>query len=226
MFKNVIQSCRTSVPGFVISAALAVYEQWNLQEFCWSFWICGLLYCWCCVAAGCIRILLPSGRESLVRMLAEKDPLRFMQSVPQSAVLPAMACLSCIIGWLAFYAYSYLFSFYGIFLSVFAEMQPHSLFGRNGFINSDFFTPVVYLAQICWPMALGSVIADRAYLLRCNPWKLLLKPFSRQIAVIHIAVLTMPFVTLLCWMLFKEAYQPLTMIVLLAVFYFFPRKES
>ena len=37
----------------------------------------------------------------------------------------------------AFRIYNLIFAFYGIFFSVFAEMDPVSLFGANGFINSD-----------------------------------------------------------------------------------------
>jgi hypothetical protein len=126
----------------------------------------------------------------------------------------------------AWYAYSWIFSFYGLFLSVFAEMQPHSLFGRNGFINSDFFTPVAYLAQHCWPLALAALSADRGYLMKGNPWSVLCKPFSRQVAPIHVAVIVMPFITLFSWMLFKTSYQPVTVICLLALFYFLPRPSG
>jgi hypothetical protein len=105
-------------------------------------------------------------------------------------------------------------------------MEPHKLFGRNGFINSDFFTPVVYLAQSFWPMALAALSADSRYLVRGNPWRILALPFSSQVAVIHVAVIAMPFLTLLSWIFFRESYQPVTMIILLALFYFFPRREA
>lgn len=47
-------------------------------------------------------------------------------------------------GWcaFAFLGYTFAFGLYGLLLSFFAEMEPHELFGRNGFINSDFWTPV------------------------------------------------------------------------------------
>jgi hypothetical protein len=219
-----IKICKTSALGFGISACLALYEQWNMQELCWSLWISGLLYCWGYVVIGCIRVMLPSGHGLLLQAVKEKVPLQAIQTINPTLFSLAVALFSVFIGYIAFYAYAYLFSFYGLLLSVFAEMEPHSLFGRNGFINSDFFTPVVYLAQICWPMALGSIIADREYILKSSPWLLLFKPFSRQVVVIHVSVVTMPFVALLSWMLFKQSYQPVTVLFLLAVFYFFPRQ--
>ncbi|MBN2109361.1 MAG: hypothetical protein JW832_18175 [Deltaproteobacteria bacterium] len=221
-----IRLCTTSVLGFVISASLALYEQWRMQELCWGFWITGLLYCWGYVGIGCIRIILPSGHHELLQAAREKIPLRCIQTIPPPLFSLAVTIFSVIIGYIAFYVYAYLFSFYGLFLSVFAETEPRTLFGRNGFINSDFFTPVAYLAQLCWPMALGSILADREYLLKSSPLQILLKPFSRQVLIIHVAVLIMPFVALLSWMLLKDSYQPVTVVFLLAIFYFLPRETD
>jgi len=200
-----IKQCKTSALGFAIAACLALYERWRMQELCWGLWITGLLYCWGTVVIACIRSILSSDREQLLYRIREKGLPQFLQELPAWLFSCGVALFSIIISGIAFYFYAWLFSFYGLFLSVFAEMEPRSLFGRNGFINSDFFTPVACLAQLCWPMALGSLLADRQHLLSSSPLQLLVKPFSRQVAVMHVAIVTMPFVALLSWMLFKDS---------------------
>jgi hypothetical protein len=215
--------CTTRALGFAVSAGLALYGQWRMQELCWGFWITGLLYSWCFVGIACIRIILFSDHLQVLQSIKTTALLPFFQSMPAWLFSCCAAFFSLLISCIALYAYTWLFSFYGLFLSVFAEMEPRSLFGRNGFINSDFFTPVAYLARLCWPMALGSIIADREHFLNSSPWQLLLKPFSRQVALLHVAILTMPFIALLSWMLFEDSYQPVTVLFLLALFYFLPR---
>jgi hypothetical protein len=135
--------------------------------------------------------------------------------------------VTLLVGWIALYLYCYLFSFYGLFLSVFAEMEPHSLFGRNGFINSDFFTPVTYLAQSLWPMILATLIANADDFLQKKPWERILFPFkSNTILRIHIMTVAMPFLMLIAWALFKAAYQQLTIVFLIGIFYLLPKKRQ
>lgn len=76
-----------------------------------------------------------------------------------------------MIALLAFRIFSYIFGFYGLFLSVIAEMEPLSFFGRNNFINSDFFTPVMYLLKCFWLMTLGVLITQCEDFFRENPWQ-------------------------------------------------------
>jgi hypothetical protein len=201
--------------GFVLASLCAVIEGWSLQEFCWSTWLAALAFSWACVIVAVIRILLTArtGKGSY------EAALPFIRRVSPAVFLLALVPITLLAGLIALYLYSLIFSFYGIFLSVFAEMEPHSLFGRNGFINSDFFTPVTYLSGVFWPMIAGTLIAHGNSLLQGNPWERMLLPFrSRRILCIHILTIAQPFLTLIAWALFKNAYQPVTIVLLIAVF--------
>jgi hypothetical protein len=106
-------------------------------------------------------------------------------------------------------------------------MEPHSLFGRNGFINSDFFTPVTYLAENLWPMILATLIANADDFLQKKPWERILFPFkSNTILHIHIMTIALPFLMMIAWALFKEAYQQLTIVLLIGIFYLLPKKRQ
>jgi hypothetical protein len=106
-------------------------------------------------------------------------------------------------------------------------MQPLNLFGRNGFINSDFFTPVTYLAQIYWPMILIVLIANVEDFVQKNAWQRIVLPFkSNEIVRIHVMILALPFLMMLTWAFFKGAYQQLTIVLLIGVFYLIPKKRQ
>lgn len=132
--------------------------------------------------------------------------------------------MALIAGGLAFYLYSYLFGFYGIFLSVFAEMEPHALFGRNGFINSDFFTPVTYLLGNFWPMVAGTLLANAGDLVRGNPWQRFVP--GHEILRMHVLAIGMPFLALIAWVLFRDSYQQPTIVVLMCLFYLMPKSRG
>lgn len=205
--------------GFGLTSAFAVAERWSLQEFCWSTWLAALVYSWTCVAVASLNLILIAGRDKE----AGERHLPLLKQVPPTAFAAGSALLAILAGILAFYAYTYLFSFYGLFLSVFAEMEPHAYFGRNGFINSDFFTPVAYLSDQFWPMLLGTMIANAGDLLHGNPWTRILLPFrSHRILRIHLLAVTMPFLSLLAWLLFRSAYQPVAIVLLAGLFYLLP----
>ena len=212
-----------SVIGFVVTAAFAVVQKWSLPEFSWSSWLAGLVYSWACVVTASLQILYKAQAERT----QYEARLPFLRHLSPTQFLLGLSGLIVLIGFAAFRIYGFLFSFYGLFLSVFAEMEPVSLFGRDGFINSDFLTPVVYLLYLFWPMALGVVIANWQDLFRKEPWKRILLPFQKEILRIHLMVLALPFVALAAWALFGEAYQSITIVFLLALFYLIPgRKEK
>lgn len=198
-----------SLIGFCLTSTFCVVQEWSLQEFCWSTWLAGLVFFWACVITAAGQILLTAGKE--------KDRLEktfpFSGKVPPAIVLPAIILAAVLVGWAGLKLYAFMFGFYGLFLSVFAEMEPHSLFGRNGFINSDFFTPAMFLAMHFWPMALANLIASGADLLRGNPWKRVLLPFRSEGLRMHLMVLGLPFLTLLAWALFGTAYQQVTIVL-------------
>jgi hypothetical protein len=209
--------------AFGLTSYLAVTQQWSVQELCWSVWLAGLFYSWMCVITAAIQILLTARTQKEYYDTAVPFIKRISTEVFVLVIIP----VTLLVGWIALYLYCYLFSFYGLFLSVFAEMEPHSLFGRNGFINSDFFTPVTYLAQSLWPMILATLIANADDFLQKKPWERILFPFkSNTILRIHLMTVAMPFLMLIAWALFKAAYQQLTIVFLIGIFYLLPKKRQ
>lgn len=207
--------------GFALASVFALREGWSLPEFCWSTWISALVYVWACVAVGVVRVMLlgAGGRAQLL----ERYPA--LRAIPSGLALLGWVGAGLLAGYLAIFAYNTLFGFYGVFLSVFAEMQPHSLFGRNGFINSDFFTPVSHLLTHFWPMALGTLVARwQDLFFGQSSWRSILLPMGGELLRIHLLTLALPFAALLAWALFGSEYQPVTILLLMALLYFLPRK--
>lgn len=100
------------------------------------------------------------------------------------------------------------------------------MFGRNGFINSDFFTPVLYLLYKFWPMAAGALIMNWRTLLLNDPWKRLVLPFREELLRIHVMTIVLPFFSMLAWALFQGAYQGVTIVLLMVVFYLVPKASG
>jgi len=206
--------------GFGLASVFAVTQEWSLPEFCWSTWLAGLVYAWSCIATASIQIILTARSDKA----AYEQHLAFLRRCSGGLFLLGATVISVAVGLLAFRLYSVLFGFYGLFLSVFAEMEPFALFGRNGFINSDFFTPVMVLVDRFWPMTLGVVIANWEDFVRKNPWKRVLLPFQKEILRMHVMILALPFISLIAWALFGEAYQSITIILLMGLLYLLPKK--
>lgn len=205
--------------GFGLNAFFALSEKWSLPEFCWSTWLAALCFSWSCVVVGFIRVVLDAkGQKCFFEV---KVP--FLRSFPGGLFLVLLSLAAGLAAWVVFYLYCYLFSFYGILLSFFAEMTPHVFFGRNGFINSDFFSPVMFLVPKFWTMILGLILSNFEIFVRISPWRLLFLPFAtNEILKIHILCVLMPFICLFAWILFKSYYQPITIIGLLGIFYLLP----
>ena len=208
--------------AFGLTSYLAVTQKWPVQEFCWSVWLAGLFYSWTCVITAAIQVMLTSRTnkdyyDAQVPLIKRVSPEVFALGI-----IPVIL----LAGFIALYVYCWIFSFYGLFLSVFAEMQPVELFGRNGFINSDFFTPVTYLAQNLWPMIMVTLIANADDFVQKNPWQRIVFPFkSNTILRIHIMTIALPFLMMFAWALFKNAYQQPTIILLIGIFYLLPKKR-
>lgn len=211
-----------SLIGFVITAIFAVLQKWSLPEFSWSTWLAGLVYSWACVVTASLQILYKARTDKP----AYEERLPFLRHLSPNQFLLGLSMLIVPVSLAAFRLYGFLFSFYGLFLSVFTEMEPLALFGRNGFINSDFYTPVVYLLYLFWPMALGVVIANWQAFFRKEPWKRIFLPFQQEILRIHLMVLALPFIALAAWALFGDAYQSITIVLLLAMFYMLPGQKK
>ena len=212
-----------SLVAFALTAYLAIVQKWSLQEFCWCIWLAGLFYSWACVLTAAFQIML-TARTNKDYYDAE---VPLIKKVPPEVFALAILPVTLLVGFVALYIYTWIFSFYGLFLSVFAEMPPLDLFGRNGFINSDFFTPVTYLADRYWPVILATLIANADVFLGRNPWERIVIPFkNNEIMRIHIMILVMPFLAMITWALFKGAYQQLTIILLIGIFYLLPKKQQ
>jgi hypothetical protein len=206
--------------GFGLTSVFAVTQEWSLPEFCWSTWLAGLVYTWACIVTASLQIIFTSRSDK-----ANFDGrFSFFRRFSPNAIILGMTVISFSVGLLAFRIYTFLFGFYGLFLSVFAEMEPFVFFGRNGFINSDFYSPLMYLVEHFWPMAVGVLIANWEDFFQKNPWKRVLLPLQKEVVRIHIMILALPFFSLLAWALFREVYQPITIVLLLGLFYLLPKK--
>ena len=73
-------------------------------------------------------------------------------------------------------------------------------------------------------MAVGVLIANWEDFFQKNPWKRVLLPLQKEVVRIHIMILALPFFSLLAWALFREVYQPITIVLLLGLFYLLPKK--
>jgi hypothetical protein len=101
-------------------------------------------------------------------------------------------------------------------------MPPLTLFGPNGFINSDFFTPVAYLLLNYWPMVAAAMIANGELLLSPHPWRRILLPMDREVLQMHLMVLAVPFLSLLAWAILGTQYQTAVVVMLLAGLHLLP----
>jgi hypothetical protein len=207
--------------GLAVAAPVAVTGGWSLAEFCWSTWLAGLLLTWLCVLSGGLQIVfaLPKWRAHLERHVPALGRL------PQPATVAVTVAVVAVLTVLAIYAYTFAFGFYGLLLSFFAEMEPHALFGRNGFINSDFWTPVGFLAVNFWAMSVGIVVAYGPGIIRTNPWKRMLLPFATEVVRVHVMVVVMPFLALIAWAALGDSYQSVVIVLLMAVFYILPGRS-
>jgi hypothetical protein len=206
--------------GLGLASVSAVTQDWSLPEFCWSTWLAGLAYTWACILTAAFQIMLKawSDRAVYVRYL----PFLRQLSPTTFILVVTVASIGAVL--LAFRVSIFVFGFYGLFLSVYAEMEPLAYFGKNGFINSDFFTPLIHLLNRFWPMAAGVLISNWQDFLLQHPWKRIVVPIQREILRLHLMILSLPFLSLLAWALFMDSYQPVTILLLMALFYLLPKK--
>jgi len=213
----------SGLAGLAFAAPMAVAEDWSLVEFCWSTWLAGLLFTWLCVLTGGIQIVLTAPKWRVLLERRVPSVARFNGSATTALTAAGATVLMA----LAFQSYTYAFGFYGLFLSFFAEMEPHALFGRNGFINSDFWTPVRYLAATFWAMSVGTIVAYGRGLIGTSPWRRMLLPLATDIVRVHLMVVLMPFLAVLAWVGLGESYESVVIVLLMTAFYLLPgRSES
>ena len=212
--------------SFLLSISAALLGGWTTQEACWSFWIAGLVSSWFLVLWGFLRLILGVLRDDRSTLGAPRALLqRAIPSLSKTVFNLLVVASAGVGGYILFYVYCYLFGFYGIFLSVFARMEPASFFGPNGFINSDFFSPALYLLHLYWPMVLSTLLWESPTLLRQSPIELLTRPFHTRIVRLHLAIVGMPFVSLLAWALLGNSYHVVSVAFVYAVFYLAPSER-
>ncbi len=199
----------TVLSGLVLSIAFTLSRDVSLAEFAWTFWLVGLYSS--LIAAGRFAVRTVLYRDSLRKRI---PPLSSLE--PRALLWVSLAV--AVLGGLALaYAFTYVFGFYGIMLSVWVQLQPEALFGRNGFINSDFWTPVLHLTRLYWPLVAGQIISESSALFgRPQPGTESLAP-ERQIVVLHVFVLALPFVAMLSYAVLGAQYETLSIVLLLIV---------
>lgn len=206
------------VSGFTLAGVSSVAGGWTLPEFCWSTWLAGMVLFWVAIFFRVVRNILRLRQDKSLY----ESRLSFLRGISPEMFFAVGSLFWCAVGYLGFYLSCVIFGFYGLFLSVFSEMEPLTLFGRNGFINSDFWTPVVYLGIRFWPMAAGTVLAN---------WRSISATargsvdafLSSELTRIHVMVIMMPFLSLAAWAIWGEAYQTPVVLMLMALFYFWPK---
>ena len=204
--------------AFILTAYSAYSMKWSLQEYCWILWMTGLVYTWVCISTAMIQIVLTVRKDQKLYLpnlpfAGWMDPGKFVILLSITAVLA---------GGIAFIIYNFLLGFYGIFLSFFAEMYPYRFFGRDGFINTNFFTPAIWLIVVFWPMPVANLLARYKDFFGPKPWRRLVFPLQKEIIRMHLLILIMPVITMLCFIFFRNYYSDIVIIILTAVFYFFP----
>jgi len=188
----------------------AVSSDLTLAEFCWSVWLVGLYSAY--VSAGRIALRLVRFRDALLR---ERVPL--LSGVSGRALLGISLVAATLLGGGLLYAFSLAYGFYGIMLSVWVQLPPEELFGRNGFINSDFWTPVAHLTRLYWPLVAGQLLSEASTLFSTVQQAQAAGSPERRIVAMHVFVLALPFVALLSYALLGAEYQTLSIVILLVI---------
>lgn len=208
---------KSRVSGFTLAGLSSVAGSWTLPEFCWSTWLAGLVLFWVAIVFRVIHNVLSLRSDK--SWYESRVPL--IRQMSSELYFAAGWAFWITAGYFGFYLSCWIFGFYGLFLSVFSEMEPLTLFGRNGFINSDFWTPVVYLGVRYWSMAAGAVLANwRPISGEARGVNVFL---SSELTRIHVMVIMMPFLSLAAWAIWGEAYQTPVVLMLMALFYFWPK---
>ena len=101
----------TTVAGFIISTAAAYYYEWNLQEYCWTVWVSSLYFSYAYLLSWIINLIL-SAKEIKEAAVGKYE---FIREIPGSIFLVIITVASLSGGYLFFYAYTWIFGFYGIF---------------------------------------------------------------------------------------------------------------
>jgi len=59
-----------------------------------------------------------------------------------------------------------------------------------------------------------------------EPVEAVLLPFQKEMVRMHVMILALPVFSLIAWALFREAYQPITILLLMGIFYLLPKEKD
>lgn len=208
-----------SLMGWSFSSPFAIKQQWSLPEFCWSTWLAALAFCYACVLTSVLEIAFTLRQN---KHLFDKR-FHFFERLSDTAGGGVLLPAALVAAGCTFYLYTMIFSLFGIFLSVFAQMEPTVYFGRNGFINSNFFDPTLHLTHRLWPMVAGSLLANAPELARGDPWNRFMLPLRKETIRLHLFVLALPFVTMAAWIGLGKSYEPMAVVVLSLLYHLLSR---
>jgi hypothetical protein len=100
-----------------LASLTSIAQHCSLPEFCWINWLAGLVYTWVCILTATLQIILKSRSEKPVY----DRYLPFLQRLSPGIVILGVTAVSMGAMLLACRLSIFLFGFYKLFLSVFAE---------------------------------------------------------------------------------------------------------
>jgi hypothetical protein len=109
--------------------------------------------------------------------------------------------------------------------TVFAEGRPWIFSAEKalsiGFLH-DGDVLAVQILPVIWPRLHANADACWAEIWEkhCSSFK------NNEFMRIHLLILVMPFLAMITWALFRDAYQQLTIILLIGIFYLLPKKQQ
>jgi len=156
-------------------------------------------------------------------LLRERIPP--LSSLSSRALLYVSLAAGLVVGGALIYAFTWAYGFYGIMLSVWVRLPPEELFGPNGFINSDFWSPVAHLTRLYWPLVVGQLLSEASLLLTRPQQAVASGSPERRILMLHVFVLALPFVALLSYALLGAQYETLSIVILLVIKSLFDARE-
>ncbi len=193
----------SSALGLALIIIPAWLGSWRLNAFCWSTWFGGLCLAFLCLLVGFIRVVLE--HRNLAAFVNKTWPQ--LTGLPPWSLWMVNALAASVAAWGLYKAYGLAFGFFGAFLSFFAEMEPHHLFGRNGFINARTEDLLYWLFREYWSVAVAVAIGARRIWRLPTGWSVFVAPLGSELLRLHLFVVLMPPLTLLVWAVVGDGYD-------------------
>ncbi len=211
------------IAGFALVAALAVMQGWTLPDFCWSNWLAGLLYGWCCIVVAVAQIVLS---EALRKEHGVKKNL-LLQSMPPLVRVVAVSVACFFVAFLAYELYSLFFIYLGIGVSLFFGDGPlNPLNPLNMEDTSIAFDTVAYLLEDFWPVAAGMILTRWPDFVRGNPWKRIFLPLDKKLIHTHALILGGMLCAVIAQLFFAETYETVAIVIILGGMFLWPQNTG